>query len=210
MKKIVYKAGMVFIVMNLVGIAVALFLATGLGSDSIGLLCDGIRHVLPIGFGNASLLYNLLIIIVACLVARKNVGLGTAIYALASGYFIDFYSFVFKSLHLSDQMMAVRWGAFAVGQCCLSLGLAILIQLKLGMNALDAVLYKIEDITKISYTLMRTSCDIFYVIIGTLLGGTFGMGTICSVLLTGIMVSRWTSVIKKMQSREQELACEIN
>lgn len=210
MKKIVYKAGMVFVVMNLVGIAVALFLTTGLGSDSIGLLCDGIRHVLPISFGNASLLYNLMLIIIACLAARKNVGLGTAIYALVSGYFIDFYSLIFASLHLSDQMIIVRWIAFIIGQCCLSLGLAILIQLKLGMNALDAVLYKIQSVTKISYAITRTSCDLFYVIMGTLLGGTFGIGTICSVLLTGTMVSKWTSIIRKMQNNEQELVCEIN
>ena len=38
------KIVMVFVVMNLIGIAVALFLESGLGSDSVGLLCDGIRH----------------------------------------------------------------------------------------------------------------------------------------------------------------------
>ena len=53
MKNAMKKCLLVFLVMNLVGIAVTLFLASGLGSDSIGLLCDGIRHVLPISFGNA-------------------------------------------------------------------------------------------------------------------------------------------------------------
>lgn len=90
MKNTVKKCLLVFCIMNLVGIAVALFLASGLGSDSIGLLCDGIRHVLPVSFGNASLLYNLLIIVVAFIVAKENLGLGTVVYALVSGYFIDF------------------------------------------------------------------------------------------------------------------------
>ena len=50
MSKIMSKIVMVFVVMNLIGIAVALFLESGLGSDSVGLLCDGIRHTFLISF----------------------------------------------------------------------------------------------------------------------------------------------------------------
>lgn len=197
MKNTVKKCLLVFCIMNLVGIAVALFLASGLGSDSIGLLCDGIRHVLPVSFGNASLLYNLLIIVVAFIVAKENLGLGTVVYALVSGYFIDFYGYVIELLKVNENIMAVRILSFIIGQCCLSLGLAILIQLKLGMNALDAVLYKIQEKSKLPYAGLRTGCDISYVILGTLMGGTFGIGTICSVLLTGTMVSKIIKVIEK-------------
>lgn len=197
MKNTVKKCLLVFCVMNLVGIAVALFLASGLGSDSIGLLCDGIRHVLPVSFGNASLLYNLLIIVVAFIVAKENLGLGTVVYALVSGYFIDFYGYVIELLKVNENIMAVRILSFIIEQCCLSLGLAILIQLKLGMNALDAVLYKIQEKSKLPYAGLRTGCDISYVILGTLMGGTFGIGTICSVLLTGTMVSKIIKVIEK-------------
>ncbi len=197
MKNAMKKCLLVFLVMNLVGIAVALFLASGLGSDSIGLLCDGIRHVLPISFGNASLLYNLLIIALAFCIAKENLGLGTVVYALVSGYFIDFYGYVIEVLNVNENVMAVRILSFIIGQCCLSLGLAILIQLKLGMNALDAVLYQIQEKSKLPYAGLRTACDISYVILGTLMGGTFGIGTICSVLLTGTMVSKIIKIIEK-------------
>lgn len=197
MRKMLYKAGMIFVVMNLVGIAVALFLAVKFGSDSIGLLCDGLSRVLHISFGNASLLYNLLIIILAYFVARNNLGGGTIVYALCSGYFIDFYGMVLSSFNLGEQPVFVRMVCFALGQCFLSSGLAILIQLELGMNALDAIICKIQEKTSISYRVMRTGCDISYVVIGTLCGGTFGIGTICSVLLTGTMVSKIMILIGK-------------
>lgn len=197
MKNAMKKYLLVFLVMNLVGIAVTLFLASGLGSDSIGLLCDGIRHVLPISFGNASLLYNLLIIVLAFCIAKENLGLGTVVYALMSGYFIDFYGYIIEVLKVNENVMAVRILSFIIGQCCLSLGLAILIQLKLGMNALDAVLYKVQEKSKLPYAGLRTACDISYVILGTLMGGTFGIGTICSVLLTGSMVSKIIKIIEK-------------
>lgn len=210
MSKIMSKIVMVFVVMNLIGIAVALFLESGLGSDSVGLLCDGIRHTFLISFGNASLFYNLLIILIACLVARKNMGLGTVVYALVSGYFIDFYSWILTDIHLAEQDMLIRILAFAIGQCCLSLGLALLIQLNLGMNALDAVLYKIQNHTNFPYTIMRTGCDISYVIIGTILGGTFGVGTICSVLVTGMMVTMITNIIGRIQKYEYKWGYETN
>ena len=210
MSKIMSKIVMVFVVMNSIGIAVALFLESGLGSDSVGLLCDGIRHTFLISFGNASLFYNLLIILIACLVARKNMGLGTVVYALVSGYFIDFYSWILTDIHLAEQDMLIRILAFAIGQCCLSLGLALLIQLNLGMNALDAVLYKIQNHTNFSYTIMRTGCDISYVVIGTVLGGTFGAGTICSVLVTGTIVTMITNIIGRIQKYEYKWRYETN
>lgn len=209
MKIAMKKCLLVFFVMNLVGIAVALFLASGLGSDSIGLLCDGIRHVLPISFGNASLIYNLLIIVLAFCIAKENLGLGTVVYALVSGYFIDFYGYVIEVFKVNENVMAVRILSFIIGQCCLSLGLAILIQLKLGMNALDAVLYKIQEKSKLPYAGLRTACDISYVILGTLMGGTFGIGTICSVLLTGTMVSKIIKIIEKLITGDKYEAGKI-
>ncbi|WP_207719677.1 YczE/YyaS/YitT family protein [Blautia wexlerae] len=146
----------------------------------------------------------------ACLVARKNMGLGTVVYALVSGYFIDFYSWILIDIHLAEQDMLIRILAFAIGQCCLSLGLALLIQLNLGMNALDAVLYKIQNHTNFSYTIMRTGCDISYVVIGTVLGGTFGAGTICSVLVTGTMVTMITNIIGRIQKYEYKWRYETN
>lgn len=204
MKKNSYKFIMIFIVMNLVGLAVALFLATGLGSDSIGLLCDGLSQKIGISFGNASLLYNLVIIIIAFVFARKNLGAGTIFYALVSGYFIDLYGIILSPFQLGEQIMIIRVLAFFVGQFCLSLGLALLIQLELGMNALDALIYKIQDKTKISYRIMRTCIDCSYVVIGTCLGGVFGIGTVYSVLLTGSMVSKIISILEGNRQIQNE------
>lgn len=191
------KASWVLVAMQLVGAAVALFLETGMGSDSIGLLCDGIHQATGMIFGNASLLYNLAVIVLAIVVAWKNMGLGTIVYALTSGYFIDLYCWLFAPLHLMSLGVAARFALFAVGQCCLSLALALLIQLELGMNALDALLYRLNATTGLPYAGLRTAVDVSYVVVGTLLGGTFGIGTVCSVLLTGMMVS-WLT--RRMQA----------
>lgn len=201
MRNFVKKCLLIFLVMNLIGIAVALFLASGLGSDSIGLLCDGIRHVLPISYGNASLIYNMIIIILAFIFAKENLGLGTIVYALVSGYFIDFYGYVIEICQINETILYVKILSFIIGQCCLSLGLAVLIQLNLGMNALDAVLCKVQKVTKVPYAVLKTGCDISYVVLGTVMGGTFGIGTIFSVLLTGTMISKIIKIIEIVNKR---------
>ena len=189
------KCLLIFLVMNLVGAAVALFLENGLGSDSIGLLCDGLHRITSLSYGNASLLYNLTIILAAAIFARGNLGAGTIVYALTSGYFIDFYRWVLSPLSLGENPFLFRFLGFALGQILLSLALAILIQLRLGMNALDALLTRLSQSTGISYAILRTGADLTYVVVGTLLGGTFGIGTILSVLLTGTMIKAFTRVL---------------
>lgn len=186
----------VFIAINGVGCAVSLFLQSGLGSDPIGLLSDGIRHTLNIQYGNASLLYNIVVIAIALLVARTHMGLGTIVYAVFAGYFIDFYNWIFEPLQMGDYNLYWRILIYITGQILLSAALAMLIYFKLGMNALDAIVYKVEEATRIPYSALRIGCDIIYTIIGTLLGGVFGVGTIISVLTTGLLISKFTKVME--------------
>ena len=71
------KCLLIFLVMNLVGAAVALFLENGLGSDSIGLLCDGLHRITSLSYGKASRLDNLTSVVAAASFARGHLGAGT-------------------------------------------------------------------------------------------------------------------------------------
>lgn len=193
------KSLWIFLAVNLIGIAVALILQSGLGCDPIGLLCDGISHALSIRFGIASFLYNVAVIGVALLIAKKNLGMGTVIYGLMSGFFIDFYMMIFDRMGMAHRGIVVSAVAFMIGEACMSLAFAILMQLKLGMTALDAVLVTIEKHIRIPYAYVKISMDILLVISGTLLGGVFGIGTIISAMVTGLLVARFGRLIEHLQ-----------
>ena len=186
----------IFVAVNLIGIAVALILESGLGCDPIGLLCDGISKFFSIQFGIASFYYNIGIIGLALLLAKKNLGMGTVSYGLLSGFFIDFYRMIFINLGIAEMGIAVLILAFVVGEICMSLAFAILMQLDLGMTALDAVLVKTKEKLNIPYSYVKIVTDILLVLTGTMLGGTFGVGTIISALVTGILVERLGKIIK--------------
>ena len=193
---------LIFAAMNGVGGGVAVFLHCGLGSDPIGLLCEGIHNFLNIRYGHASLLYNAVVILLALFAAKENLGAGTLVYAVCSGYFIDFYYWILGPFQLGELDFIWKLSLYFVGQLLLSFALALLIRFRLGMNALDALLYRAEALTKIPYGVLRTGCDLLYTVFGFLLGGIFGVGTLVSVFTTGFLVRLF---IKRMK---EETPCQ--
>ncbi|GAA0085926.1 membrane protein [Clostridium sp. CTA-7] len=195
----------IFLAINLIGIAVALFLESQLGCDPTGVLYDGISRFISIKFGSASFIYNLLLIGIAFLIARNNLGIGTIVYGLLAGFFIDFYRGIFSQFELASMGIQYAVLVFLIGELCMSLAIAILIQLKLGMTALDCLLVKFKEHFHISYAFLKIGIDIFYVVIGTSLGGIFGIGTIISAMVTGILVSKFVKVIEIIQLKTSKI-----
>ena len=146
-----------------------------------------------------------MIIVTALLVARHNLGAGTIVYGLLSGFFIDFYRMVFDGLAPEKRGVIAAALTFLVGELCMSLAFAILMQLKLGMTALDAVLKKMEKNIHIPYAYVKIGTDILLVVSGTFMGGAFGIGTIISALVTGILVARFTKLIEHVQIKDKTL-----
>lgn len=200
MKKQVKRIIGIFGAMNGVGIGVALFLQCQLGSDPIGLLCNGIQCAFHMEFRYASILYNLIVIVLALCITRNGLGLGTVVYALLSGYFIDFYYYLLNPLALGQAEIWIRLVGYCIGQILMTLGLAMLIHFQLGMNALDAILYKLSECLHIPYTFLRVGTDVLYSVMGTLLGGIYGIGTLVCILSTGIFVTFHIKLFMKVES----------
>ena len=80
---------------------------------------------------------------------------------------------------------------------------AILMQLRLGMTALDAVLVKIEKATRIPYLFLKTGADLLLITGGILTGGIFGAGTVFSALVTGILIAKFKELIRLIQDRNR-------
>lgn len=199
MNKKVSKYLFIFLALNIIGAAVALMLESGLGCDPIGLLCDGMAHFFSISFGVASFFYNSLIIGAALAAARRNLGMGTIAYGLLSGFFIDCYQMLFSELTLANRGTAIAVITFVAGEILMAFAFAVLMQLQLGMTALDALLVTIGKTIHIPYAYIKIGTDILLVISGIFMGGVFGIGTIVSALSTGILVMKFAKIIKHFQ-----------
>ena len=54
-----------------------------------------------------------------------------------------------------------------------------------------------DKIKSVQFRWVRVGCDLFFVVLGFLLGGTVGAGTLTAVFLTGPLVQFWLPRTRK-------------
>lgn len=191
------------IALCLTGFGVAVFISVNLGSDTITVFIDGIHAALKVSYGTASRIYNLLMLTIAFLVARKRIGWITVVFAVLVGFVMDFFLVVLGPLELAEATMFIRFGFILIAQIAFGIAYALLIILKGGMNQIDAVAYFICDALNIKYVYVRTALDVVNLVIGYVLGGIIGVGSIIAMGTTGIFVN---TSLKLMKYRDKETA----
>ena len=93
--------------------------------------------------------------------------------------------------------IAFRILLLAMGILLVSVSCVILIRLKQGKNALDAVAWGLSARLKVPYRVMRICVDAVLMGVGWLLGGVVGFGSIAAVLLTGPTIQLFLSITNK-------------
>ena len=191
-----------FIAMNLCGIGVGLFVQANLGSDTITVLEEGISIALNISIGSAANLYNIILLILALILARKEIGWTTFAYGLFVGTFIDFYNNLFIPFNIQEMSIIIRFMFIIIGQICIIITFALLIIYRKGMNQLDAICMGLENLMHISYKKTRTMCDILFIVVGYFLGGTIGIGSLLSMLTTGYGIDLCLKIMNNFRVKE--------
>lgn len=185
----------------LTGLGVALFIQANLGSDTITVMVDGIHQTLNVSIGTASRIYNSIMLIIALMVSFKNIGWATIVYALTVGYAMDFFEELLAPLQITEAGMIVRLATVLIAQICFGLTYALLIQYRKGMNQVDAIAYAIVNWTHIEFKWIRTGMDVLLLVVGYLLGGVVGIGSIIAMTTTGILIDLF---LKKMNGDHDE------
>lgn len=186
MKKFVKTCFALFIAIQLCGLRVALFLNANLGSDSFTLLQEGMGYAMNMTIGEASRWFLVITLTIALLINRKSIGWTTIAYGLLIGYSMDFYNNLIGLLNIPDMNLFIRLITVSLGQICFILQFVVLIQYCKGMNQVDAIAYGIENYLKIPYKYARTSIDILFIVVGFILNGVIGIGTLLAMFTTGI------------------------
>ena len=175
----------------LIGIGAGTILYAGIGGDTVTVFQDGLHALFNISYGQASRIYNVVFVVLALIFARKYSGIGTVLSALVIGYAIDISNRLclvrlFKTGFISGLII------FLIGLVIYAMGIALLIKCDAGMNCLDALLYRLMDVTGFKYKYLRIAADVILTVTGCLMGGVFGVGTVIAVFLTGPLVELFT------------------
>lgn len=186
-----------FFSMVFLAAGIVLFLKCRLGSDPQTVLYDGMSAFFGISYSMAAGIYSWSVFGLAFLFARRYFGVGSVVSALTISFFIGFYEWLFGYVDFSSISFGGRCLIMVAGQIFMCIGMTLSVWADFGINCSLAVLYKICDVTGVRFKVLKTWNDIIFAVVGFLLGGIIGIGTVFSALVTGVMISVLRKLLDK-------------
>lgn len=183
----------------LVCIGVAFNNCAGLGNDPIGIIYDGIRSISGMNarqLGMASNLVNVILVAALFFIGRHYVSLGTLIYFIPYGFFVDLGGRLYRALEVSHSL-ASRIGFSVAGCLLLYFGVAVYVAVDMGVDPFTGLVLVLRDAAKKEYRVVKVVFDVTMIVLGTLMGGKLGAVTIITALTAGPVIQYFTGLVKK-------------
>ena len=172
-------------------LGVTLFLLSDLGSDPFNVFVQGIYRTLNrltgwsfLTHGRVHVAISLVIVLILLFVDKSYIKIGTALCMLFGGPVIDVFNALLEG-PTAGASLPVRACMLVAGCVILAYGMTIVIRSDAGTGPNDLVAVVISDKTGRKFSVTRVLVDACFLLIGWLLGGTAGVGTLVCMFLVG-------------------------
>lgn len=164
------------------GITLALY--AGFGGATLAVLWQGVSKTFNISMGTASFAVAAVMILFVLIYDRKQIHIGTVIYQIVYSVCVD----LFASCHVYSENEWVNLLIMLAGVVLFAAGTGLYASASLGRGSYEAVTFAIAEKNNWQVKIVRMAADAFVVIIGVLLGGSFGVCTIVTVIVSGPVI----------------------
>lgn len=164
----------------LYGLGIAFIVRGEIGAAPWDVLSQGIARHVPLTFGVITILVSI-VVLVLWLPLKQRYGIGTVLNALLVGPSAD----VGLWLIPAGQELWLRVLFFLIGLLVLSAATGLYIGAHFGPGPRDGLMTGLHARTGVAIWIVRTSIEVTVVVIGWLLGGNVGIGTLAFALLVG-------------------------
>lgn len=185
----------------IIGTGVGLFLHSGLGADPNGVFISGIGAKLGVNYGISSMILNSIIIGIIFFVDKRYINVASILGIFSIGFTADFVISILMKVIPNPSSLPLQVLLLVLGGLFMCIGIVIYIHQKIGIAAFDAISEIISNKTNRTYDQVRIVMDLTALVIGYLLGGVVGVGTIYLALTTGPLIN----LIRKLGKVEQPL-----
>lgn len=168
------------------GVSLALMYRGDLGLAPWDVLHSGLIQHLPMTIGQAVVLMSFVVLLL-WIPLREIPGLGTVSNALVVGFSAD----ATLALLAKPDALVLRVGLMVGGILLCGLATALYIGAQLGRGPRDGLMTGLARRTGRSIRLVRTGLEVTVVVVGVLLGGTIGLGTVLYALAIGPLTQLW-------------------
>lgn len=175
LKEYIYRWICFFIGIMILGLGVALTIkGQRFGIGSWDVLHVGLYKNLGLSIGGWSILLGIIIVTISSIGLREFPKIGTFMNMIFVGLFIDFFNWIIPN----PTTFLLQLICFVLGVLFLAIGSGIYISANLGAGPRDSLMLLIAQKLKFSIRAARTMMEVLVVIIGFLLGGPVGIGTV--------------------------------
>lgn len=194
--------GVLLVGLIIAHLGVTLFLLSALGTDTFTVLVEGLAATVGITIGTCHVAVCILLMVVMAVTTKGYVKPGTVACAFCGGWIIDLFMWIFGDSISAASPIALRVAAMVLGCVILSFGMSLVIKSNSGTGPNDLVAIILSDVInrrwRVAFRWVRIACDILFVAAGWLLGGTFGVGTVVAIALTGPVVQFFLPISGKL------------
>ncbi len=192
----------------LAGFGCACYMKADLGSDPVTAFIQGLGKVLHVTPGMATNVLNISAFLILLIVGRGLIHIGTILYTLLLGMFVDVSSFLLGAALGDAPGLAARVIVLALGTVAIGFGLGLYQAAELGIGPTDGINQTIVKVTGLPYRVERILFDAVMAAAGWLLGGTVFIGTIVGIAAVGPIMAPTITWGKKLLNQEGEITKE--
>lgn len=179
-------------------------------ADRLGISPWDVLHVglflnFGLTIGTWAILAGFTLIVFSTIATRRLPQVGTFLNMILVGVFIDIYNFLIPEIpSLTGQILMLVAGILVSG-----FGVGIYVSPKIGAGPRDSLMLVLVLKTGLSVSIIRTCIEVSVALLGWMLGGPVGIGTVAVALLTGRIVQFTLplaeSVLRKIIEKKDEL-----
>lgn len=155
-------------------------------------LHDGLAIVLDTTFGNVTIVLGLIILVISVVTLKTKIGLGTILNIMIVGNLINLYELFY------NEKVDVLWMqiiVFSFGFFLTTFGRSLYIASNLGSGPRDSLFVGIARVTKYQVKHIKPVLELLVIIIGVLLGGNLGVGTVVLMGFSGLAVQSFFKIL---------------
>lgn len=201
-KKFLIKILILSIGFIISSLGTSIFLGSNLGADAVTVMLQGLANFFGTTVGKMSSIFSAIAIVIIFFIDRPLIKTGSIVAIFVFGPFIDIWNFIFSNFYQSvSEVLLIRVIMVMLATFIMCIGIAIVFSSSLGSSIIDVipVVIATKYLLDVEYRYILLAWNVLYLIIGVLLGGVFGLGTILCAALSGpilqVLVPKFSKVV---------------
>lgn len=150
-------------------------------------------------FGTWVILSQAVFLIVGAIILKKRPQFESIITMIIWGVIVDFWGeIIFRDLSIWLHTPFLRWICFLMGVLFIGIGVGIYLTANLPAMPYDGLMVGLCEKFKINLMMSRTILEGIFILMGILIGGKIGAGTIVLVLTIGTIIQYFNGLAFKV------------